>query len=207
MTEAIAPIIESLLFVSDTPLSVRRLAEILETEDLEAVRSALNALADEYDRRQGGFRLSEVAGGYQFRTRPEHREWIRRLLQSGPARLSKAAMETLAVIAYRQPVLRSDVEHIRGVDCGGVLRVLLERKLIKILGRKEMPGRPLLYGTTRKFLEMFNLRDLRDLPTPGEFTKEGTGTPAPSPPGAGAEAPPETAALQDAPDESPAKNT
>lgn len=207
MTEAIAPIIESLLFVSDTPLSVKRLAEILETEDLEAVRSALNALADEYDRRQGGFRLSEVAGGYQFRTRPEHREWIRRLLQSGPARLSKAAMETLAVIAYRQPVLRSDVEHIRGVDCGGVLRVLLERKLIKILGRKEMPGRPLLYGTTRKFLEMFNLRDLRDLPTPGEFTKEGTGTPAPSPPGAGAEEAPETAALEGAPDEAPEKNT
>ena len=207
MTEAIAPIIESLLFVSDTPLSVKRLAEILETEDLDAVRSALKALADEYDRRQGGFCLSEVAGGYQFRTRPEHREWIRRLLQSGPARLSKAAMETLAVIAYRQPVLRSDVEHIRGVDCGGVLRVLLERKLIKILGRKEMPGRPLLYGTTRKFLEMFNLRDLRDLPTPAEITKEGAGIPAPALPGAGAEEAAETAALQDAPDEAQEKNT
>ncbi|WP_373498228.1 SMC-Scp complex subunit ScpB [Desulfococcus sp.] len=210
MTEAIAHIIESLLFVSDTPLSVKRLAEVLETEDLDAVRGALRRLSDEYDRRQGGFYLSEVAGGYQLRTRPEHKEWIRRLLQSGPARLSKAAMETLAVIAYRQPVLRSDVEHIRGVDCGGVLRVLLERKIIKILGRKEMPGRPLLYGTTRKFLEMFNLRDLRDLPTPRELAKDHAGTTDAAAPNDGTDAPdgpPETAAGQAAGDAPPEKNT
>jgi len=177
VNDDITPIIESLLFVADTPLSIARMAEILEQDDHADVRDAVRRLADEYDRRQGGFYLCEVAGGYQLRTRPEHKQWIRRMLRSGPARLSRAAMETLAIVAYRQPVLRSDVEHIRGVDCGGVLRVLLERKIIKILGRKEMPGRPLLYGTTRKFLEMFNLKDLKDLPTPKELAPEKPGTP------------------------------
>lgn len=176
MNDDIRHIIESLLFVSETPLSIGRMAEVLELDDLAAVRTAVLKLADEYERRRGGFYLSEVAGGYQLRTRPEHKEWIQRMLQSGPSRLSKAAMETLAIVAYKQPVLRSDVEHIRGVDSGGVLRVLLERKIIKILGRKEMPGRPLLYGTTRKFLEMFNLRDLKDLPTPKELSPEKSGS-------------------------------
>lgn len=176
MNDDIRHIIESLLFVSETPLSIGRMAEVLELDDLAAVRTAVRKLADEYERRRGGFYLSEVAGGYQLRTRPEHKEWIQRMLQSGPSRLSKAAMETLAIVAYKQPVLRSDVEHIRGVDSGGVLRVLLERKIIKILGRKEMPGRPLLYGTTRKFLEMFNLRDLKDLPTPKELSPEKSGS-------------------------------
>jgi len=171
-------IIEGLLFVSGSPLSIRRMAEVLETEDIAAVKAAVDKLIDEYEQRRGGFYLTAVAGGYQLRTRPEHKEWIQRLRQSGPTRLSKAAMETLAVVAYKQPVLRSDIEHIRGVDCGGILRVLLERKIIKILGRKEMPGRPLLYGTTRKFLEMFNLKDLRDLPTPKELAPEKSGTAA-----------------------------
>lgn len=176
MNQDIKHIIESLLFVSETPLSIRRMAEVLDLDDLAAVRNAVRRLSDEYDRRKGGFYLSEVAGGYQLRTRPEHKAWIQRMLQSGPSRLSRAAMETLAIVAYRQPVLRSDVEHIRGVDCGGVLRALLERKIIKILGRKEMPGRPLLYGTTRKFLEIFNLKDLKDLPTPKELAPEKSGT-------------------------------
>ncbi len=179
MKEDIKHIIEGLLFVAEGPLSPGRMAEILELENTAAVREALNQLGDEYERRRGGFYLAAVAGGYQLRTRPEWREWIQRMLQSGPARLSRAAMETLAIIAYKQPVLKSDVEHIRGVDCGGVLRALLERKLIKILGRKEMPGRPLLYGTTRKFLEIFNLKDLKDLPTPKEIAPETSGTEAP----------------------------
>jgi segregation and condensation protein B len=176
VNDEIKHIIESLLFVAEAPLSPGRMAEILELENASAVRAALKQLAEEYDRRKGGFYLAEVAGGYQLRSRPEWRAWIQRMLQSGPARLTKASMETLAIIAYKQPVLRSDVEHIRGVDCGGVLRALLERKLIKILGRKEMPGRPLLYGTTRKFLEMFNLKDLKDLPTPKEIALEKSGT-------------------------------
>lgn len=205
MNDDIRHIIESLLFVSETPLSIGRMAEVLELDDLAAVRAAVGRLADEYERRKGGFYLSEVAGGYQLRTRPEHKEWIQRMLQSGPSRLSKAAMETLAIVAYRQPVLRSDVEHIRGVDCGGVLRVLLERKIIKILGRKEMPGRPLLYGTTRKFLEMFNLRDLKDLPTPKELSPEKSGTDnAPASDGPlFSEALEETVELEELPNEAP----
>jgi segregation and condensation protein B len=101
-------------------------------------------------------------------------QWIKLLLQPKPLRLSKAALETLAIIAYKQPVIRSDVEHIRGVDCGGVLRVLLERKFIRVLGRKEIPGRPLIYATTKRFLEVFDLKNLKDLPTPKEIEEFGS---------------------------------
>jgi segregation and condensation protein B len=101
-------------------------------------------------------------------------EWIKRLLQPKPQRLSKAALETLAIIAYKQPVIRSDIEQLRGVDCGGVLRVLLERKFIRVLGRKEIPGRPLIYATTKRFLEVFGLKNLRDLPTPKEIEEFGS---------------------------------
>ena len=137
-------IIESLIFVSEAPLTVDRIKNVLAVADTKEIRQALSDLAEEYDARKGGFFLSEVAGGYQFRTRPEYTEWIKRLLQPSPFRISRAALETLAVVAYQQPVLRSDIEHIRKVDCGGVLRVLLERKLIRVLGRKEIPGRPLI---------------------------------------------------------------
>jgi segregation and condensation protein B len=166
-------IIESLLFVAQEPLSSERLKKILEPAQAGAIAEAIAALRADYDSRQGGFYLAEVAGGYQFRTRPEYTAWIRRLVDPKPVRLSKAALETLAVIAYKQPVIRSDVEHIRGVDCGGVLRQLLERKLIRVLGRKEIAGRPLIYATTRKFLETFDLKDLRDLPTPKEIEEFG----------------------------------
>jgi segregation and condensation protein B len=101
-------------------------------------------------------------------------QWIKRLLQPKPLRLSKAALETLAIIAYKQPVIRSDVEHIRGVDCGGVLRVLLERKFVRVLGRREIPGRPLIYATTKRFLEVFDLKNLKDLPTPKEIEEFGS---------------------------------
>jgi segregation and condensation protein B len=166
-------IIESLLFVAQEPLSSERLKKILEPAQAGAITEAIAALRADYDARQGSFYLAEVAGGYQFRTRPEYTAWIKRLVDPKPVRLSKAALETLAVIAYKQPVIRSDVEHIRGVDCGGVLRQLLERKLIRVLGRKEIAGRPLIYATTRKFLETFDLKDLRDLPTPKEIEEFG----------------------------------
>jgi segregation and condensation protein B len=166
-------IVESLLFVAEEPLSPERLRKILEPAEAGAVAEAVAALRAEYEARQGGFYLAEVAGGYQFRTRPEHTVWIRRLVEPKPVRLSKAALETLAIIAYKQPVIRSDVEHIRGVDCGGVLRQLLERKLVRVLGRKEIAGRPLIYATTRKFLETFDLKDLKDLPTPKEIEEFG----------------------------------
>jgi segregation and condensation protein B len=165
----IKQIVESLLFVAEEPLTVERIRSIIAVVTPDEVRSALSALSDEYDNRDGGFYLREVAGGYQLRTRPEYTQWIKRLLQPKQQRLSKAALETLAIIAYKQPVMRSDVEYLRGVDCGGIMRMLLERKFIRILGRKEFPGRPMIYGTTRYFLEVFDLKDLKDLPTPKEI--------------------------------------
>lgn len=174
MTQPLSFIIESLLFVAEEPLSVQQLKAILETDDADAIRSALQELADEYDRRGGGFEIKQVAGGFQFRTRSEYSEWVKKLLKPSPAKLSRAALETLAIIAYKQPIIRADVEHIRGVDCGGVLRMLLEKKLVRVLGRKDIPGRPMIYGTTRQFLEVFNLKDLRDLPSPKEIESLGT---------------------------------
>lgn len=171
--ENIKNIIESLLFVAEEPLTVDRLKKILAQADTKEIRKALDDIAAEYDARKGGFYLHQVAGGYQVRTHPEYSPWIKRLIQPKPLRLSKAALETLAIVAYKQPVIRSDIEHIRGVDCGGVLRVLLERKFIRVLGRKEIPGRPLIYATTRRFLEVFDLKTLKDLPTPKEIEELG----------------------------------
>jgi segregation and condensation protein B len=167
-------IVESLLFVADEPLTIDRLKKIITGAESQELREALEELAADYETRQGGFYLNHVAGGYQIRTRPEYKEWIKRMLQPKPLRLSKPALETLAIIAYKQPVIRSDVEHIRGVDCGGVLRVLLERKFIRVLGRKEIPGRPLIYATTKRFLEVFDLKNLKDLPTPKEIEEFGS---------------------------------
>ncbi len=167
-------IIESLLFVADEPVSIQQLKALIETEDTVAIRKAVEELAQEYDHRGGGFELRHIAGGYQFRTRSEYSEWVKKFLKPSPAKLSRAALETLAIIAYKQPIIRADVEHIRGVDCGGVLRMLLEKKLIRVLGRKDIPGRPMIYGTTRQFLEVFNLKDLRDLPSPKEIESLGT---------------------------------
>lgn len=162
-------IIESLLFVAEAPLTVDQIKDVLTLADRKMIKEALNNLIVDYEERQGAFILHEVAGGYQFRTRPEYVPWIKRLLQPKPARLSKAALETLAIVAYKQPLIRSDIEHLRGVDCGGVLRMLLERKLIRVLGRKEIPGRPLIYATTKEFLQVFDLKNLKDLPTPKEI--------------------------------------
>jgi segregation and condensation protein B len=171
MSDDLKSIIESLLFVAEAPLTLARLKGILEDEDPASIRSALEELAAEYERRGGGFTLKQVAGGYQFRTRTRYNAWIKRLIRPNTPRLSKPALETLAIVAYHQPIIRSDIEHIRGVDSGGVLRMLMERKLIRVLGRKEIPGRPLIYATTKQFLEVFELRDLKDLPTPQEIAE------------------------------------
>jgi segregation and condensation protein B len=164
-------IIESLLFVSEEPLSVETFKRIVDTAETKDIRAALQLLMEDYGGRESSFYLSEVAGGFQLRTRPEYAEWIKRLIQPKPQRLSRAALETLAIIAYKQPVIRSDVEHIRGVDSGAILRMLLERKLVRVLGRKEIPGRPLIYATTKIFLEIFGLKDLKDLPSPKEIAE------------------------------------
>ena len=169
-------IVESLLFVAEEPLAIEQIKQVLSLPDTKMIRQVLNELMADYEERQGAFTLHEVAGGYQFRSRPDYVPWIRRLLQPKPSRLSKAALETLAIIAYKQPMIRSDVEHLRGVDCGGVLRMLLERKLIRVLGRKEIPGRPLIYATTKQFLQVFDLKNLKDLPSPKEIEALGIET-------------------------------
>lgn len=166
-------IIESLLFVAQEPLSVDRLKNVLNTAGASDIKNALKELSDEYETRKGGFYLNEVAGGFQIRTRSEYTSWIKRFIQPNPPRLSRASLETLAIIAYKQPAIRSDIESLRGVDCGGILRVLLKRKFIRVLGRKELPGRPLIYATTKRFLEIFDLKDLKDLPTPKEIEELG----------------------------------
>lgn len=167
--EDVKDIIESLLFISENPLTIEEIKQVLPLTDTRQIVMSINALMDEYDVRGGGFYLKEIAGGYQLRTRPEYREYIKKLIQAPAPRLSRAALETLAIVAYKQPIIRADIEHIRGVDSGGVLRMLMEKNLIRVLGRKEIPGRPLIYATTKQFLEVFDLKNLKDLPSPKEI--------------------------------------
>lgn len=166
--ERVRTVLESLLFVSDRPLNVDELYQATGI-DRDVIEKALDKLGGQ--RREGvsGIVLHEVSGGWQLRTDPGSGEYVRRFLRVKPQRLTRAALETLAIIAYRQPVTRPEVEDIRGVDCGAVVKALLDRKLIKILGKKEEVGRPILYGTTREFLEFFALKDLGSLPTLREF--------------------------------------
>jgi segregation and condensation protein B len=169
-TPELKPLVESLVFAAEAPLRAERIAELLDTER-GRVLQALRELQEEFHSAGRGFVLEEVAGGYQFRTRPEYAEWVRRLGRSRPFRFSRAALETLAIIAYRQPVTRAEIEYLRGVDSGGVLKTLLEKHLVRILGKRDIAGRPMIYGTTREFLELFGLRDLAALPTLKEFSE------------------------------------
>lgn len=169
-TSELKAIVESLVFASDTPLRPERIAEAIEVER-GRVLQILRELESEYRQARRGFVLEEVAGGFQFRTRAEHVDWVRRLNKSRPFRFSRAALETLAIIAYRQPITRAEIEYLRGVDSGGVVKTLLDRHLVRILGKKDIAGRPMIYGTTREFLELFGLRDLASLPTLKEFSE------------------------------------
>ena len=161
-------VVESVLFVAPQPLSLDQLFEATGI-DREKLLKALGELQG--DRREGlsGVVLHEVAGWWQFRTAPESSEYVRRFLKVKPQRLTRAALETMSIVAYRQPVTRPEIEDIRGVDSGAVLKALLDRRLIKILGKKEEVGRPILYGTSREFLAFFALKDLSELPTLLEF--------------------------------------
>lgn len=161
--------VEAVLFASSRPVSIRNLCAILQEFDASQVRDAVKALKFRYQGSASGIELSEVAGGLVIRTRPEQKKYVLRARQKAPARLSRAAIETLALVAYKQPVTRAEVEAIRGVDSSGTLRFLMERRLIRIQGRKPVPGRPLLYGTTRYFLELFQLKDLKSLPDSTEL--------------------------------------
>jgi len=167
-------IIESLLFVSPEPLSVQRLVAIMGDVTKADVAQALRGLGEELEQEGRGVRLAEIAGGFRLVTKQEYATWIKRLDKTkSAAKLSRSALESLAIIAYKQPIVRSEIEEIRGVETSGVVRTLLERKLVRIVGRKEVPGRPIMYGTTKFFLEHFGLNDLTQLPPLREFTELG----------------------------------
>ncbi|AFE10311.1 segregation and condensation protein B [Corallococcus coralloides DSM 2259] len=166
--DRIRTVLESVLFVAERPLSVDELYQATGIPR-DPILQALDQLSGIHREGISGVVLYEVAGGWQFRTDPHSAEYVRRYLRVKPQRLTRAAVETLAIIAYRQPVTRPELEDIRGVDCGAVLKALMDRKLVKILGKREEVGRPILYGTTREFLEFFALKDLSALPTLREF--------------------------------------
>ncbi len=163
--EKLKSVIESLLFVSEAILNLDRLSTIIEGVEKKEILSAIADLQSEYENQERGIRLVEVGGGYQLRTPKENTDWIRILFRSKAARMSKPTLETLAIVAYKQPITRGEIEHIRGVSVDGIIGTLLERQWVRIVGRKDVPGKPFLYGTTREFLELFNLKDLTGLPT------------------------------------------
>ncbi|SPD74101.1 Segregation and condensation protein B [uncultured Desulfobacterium sp.] len=166
-------IVEALVFASDKPISVQEIQACLPDETLADIRAALDDLKAEYDEMERSFIIKEVAQGFQFRTLPDYSPYILRMFKTAPTRLSRAAMETLAIIAYKQPILRHEIERLRGVDTGGIIRTLMEKGLIKIVGRKNLPGKPLIYGTTKKFLEVFDLKDIESLPKLKEIKELG----------------------------------
>jgi segregation and condensation protein B len=157
-------VLESLLFASDGPVTIQRLVEVIEGVERGVMAGVLQELQSEYDAGGRGFRLVEVAGGYQMQTARENADWVKKLYRDRPARMGRATLETLAIIAYKQPITRAEIEAIRGVDVDGVVATLLDRRLIRIAARKDVPGRPFLYGTTPEFLQLFNLKDLSHLP-------------------------------------------
>ncbi|HJR76792.1 MAG TPA: SMC-Scp complex subunit ScpB [Nitrospiraceae bacterium] len=167
-------ILEALLFMAADPLPMNRIVTLVGAVSKQHVQEALMRLKDEYAREGRGLDLVEIAGGYRLVTKPDYAPWIKRLEKiKAPAKLSRSALESLAIIAYKQPIVRAEIEQIRGVETSGVLRTLLERKLVRIVGRKEEPGRPILYGTTKFFLEHFGLRDLSQLPPLRELKELG----------------------------------
>jgi len=169
----IKPILESVIFVSPSPVKLETLVEILPESNRELILEQLQRIKEEYEDPSRGVELAEVAGGYQFRTKSMWAEWVARLKKAKTVKFSQSALETLAIIAYRQPVIRPQIEEIRGVDCGWILRSLMEKGLVKIMGRKDLPGRPIIYGTTKGFLELFNLNSLADLPSLKEIQPPG----------------------------------
>ncbi len=202
-------IVEALLFAAEEPLATRRLAGIVEDASPSLIEDLIGELDADYIREGRAFRIREIAGGYQIVTRPEFAEWVHKLHGPGSApRLSQAALEPLSIVAYKQPVTRAELESIRGVNVDGVLRTLVDRELVRVAGRAEGIGRPLLYGTTDHFLEYFGLPELDALPRPDElevlFADRERQTEleleeqeAAEPEGGGEEAPPEEAELEE----------
>ena len=169
-TDELKPIVESLIYVSEDPISVKQLAAILEGESAEVIQSAADKLVEEFNARGSGLEIRQLAGGYRITTRPEFSEYVRRYLKSQPsARLSLAALETLAVIAYKQPITIPEILEIRGVTSTSAIKTLLDRRLIVARGHKQVVGRPMLYGTSKEFLIHFGLNDLSELPNLEDF--------------------------------------
>lgn len=167
-------IIEALIFASVEPLRIEQIKEIIDQQgvDTKLITETLAQMKQEYDNNDRGFRLVEIAGGWQFMTEVSCAEWVKRLYKTAPReRLSKPALETLAIIAYKQPATRADIEFIRGVNVDNLMKSLLDKSLIRIIGRKEVPGRPFLYGTTSHFLQYFGLKSLEELPKLAEFSE------------------------------------
>jgi segregation and condensation protein B len=165
-------VIEAIIYVADDPVKLEQLKEVFPHESREQIEQALKDMVEAFNSRSGGMLIREVAGGYRMTTRPEHHEQIRAYLKTRPsAKLSMAALETLAVIAYKQPVTLAEILAIRGKKSSTALQTLLEKKMVAILGRKPVVGRPILYGTSKEFLIHFGLKDLSDLPTLEEFAQ------------------------------------
>jgi len=168
--EQVKRILESLLIVADAPLTIEKLRGILPEVGAAEIRRVTEALNEEYEKTGRAFRIAAIAGGFQIATLPEYGAWVEELRRDRPlSRLSPSALETLAIVAFKQPVIRPEIEAIRGVNTDGVIRTLLERHLIKITGRSSTPGRPLLYGTTKEFLRHFGLNSVSELPRPEEM--------------------------------------
>lgn len=164
-------IIEALLFATDKPLSVDEIKQAFDDATSGQIEAAIQALGEEYAAQDRGFRLAELAGGYQLVTDTRYAEYLKKFFQAREKKkLSQASLESLSVIAYKQPVTRADIEFIRGVNVDGALKTLLEKNLVKIVGRKDVPGRPMLYGTTKEFLDHFGLKSLKELPALNEYT-------------------------------------
>ncbi len=165
-------IIEALLFLSGEVLGMSSLKDILGLPETE-IRNLMNELMAEYQDRKSGLLIVEIANGYQMVTNPDYAEWIRKFRSThSSSKLSMPALETLAIIAYKQPIIKAEIEQIRGVNSDSAIRTLYDKRLIKIMGRKEAPGRPFLYGTTREFLQYFGLKDLTELPTLKDLSRE-----------------------------------
>ncbi|MEZ4704226.1 MAG: SMC-Scp complex subunit ScpB [Bdellovibrionota bacterium] len=171
--EKLKSILDSLFFIADKPITTKQLEDILPEFSKSQIRQALTEMIEEPISSHAGIVLYEIAGGYQYRTHPENASWVANFTKAKPVRLSRAQLEALSIIAYRQPVTKPEIDDIRGVDSGGVIRVLVERGLVRILGKRDEPGHPLLYGTSNDFLSFFNLKNLSDLPPLQEYTELG----------------------------------
>jgi len=170
--ESTARLVEAVLMTVDRPIAAKRIAEVVNTDGVKPVHAAVESLNQHYDQTGRSFRIEQLANGYQILTRPEYHQPLQQLHRTrSESKLSPAAMETLAIIAYRQPILRVDLEAIRGAASGEMIRALMEKNLVKITGRAEEIGRPMLYGTTKHFLEIFGLASLKDLPKVEELAK------------------------------------